>query len=408
MKVKNLLSVALGILITGSAIAQTDSTAKVAEKKEEKKSHWYEKVEFGGYTQVRYNRLLETNKNLKMEQGDKSVGDGGTIFMRRARWKFSGQVHERVYFYIQGDLANNVAATNGTTGGFFQLRDAYFDYAFDKKNQFWLRTGLQKIPFGFDNLQSSQNRISLDRSDAINGALWNERDMGTILYYAPEKIRKRYKSLVKDGLKGSGDYGVVGLGIYTGQSMNRADLNPYFNYVARVAYPFEFKNKQIFEAGIQAFSGIYTLESVSSNTKTSAREFNEQRLAVTAVLYPKPFGIQAEYTVGNGPCYDPATNTITIQSLQGGYVLASFKKELNKQTIIPFARYQYYQGGKKHELDARKYMIHELEFGAEWQLNKALELTVAYNMSDRIAEDAKKPINQQVGNLLRIQLQVNY
>ncbi|MCX6182695.1 MAG: porin [Bacteroidetes bacterium] len=408
MNVKNLLSAAVGILISASAYAQTDSAAKAAEKKpEEKKSHWFDKIEFGGYTQIRYSRLLETNKNLKMEQGDKSVGDGGSLMIRRARWKFSGQVHEKVYFYIQADLANSVTTSSGSVGGFFQLRDAYFDLGLDKKNQFWLRSGLQKIPFGFDNMQSSQNRLSLDRSDAFNSALWNERDLGTILYFTPEKIKKRYKSLVKEGLKGSGDYGVLALGLYTGQTMNRADLNPFFHYVAKASYPFEFKNKQIFEAGIQAYSGIYTLESVNT-TKTSAREFIDQRAGITAVLYPKPFGIQAEYNIGNGPCFDPATGTITVQPLKGGYVLATYKLDVAKQTIIPFIRYQYYQGGKKHELDARKYMVHETEFGVEWQPYKNFELTVAYNMSDRIFEDSKKPVNQQVGNLLRIQLQVNY
>jgi hypothetical protein len=38
-----------------------------------------------GYIQARYNRLLETNAQLKNEQGDKSWGADGGFFLRRVR-----------------------------------------------------------------------------------------------------------------------------------------------------------------------------------------------------------------------------------------------------------------------------------------------------------------------------------
>jgi phosphate-selective porin len=39
--------------------------------------------------------------------------------------------------------------------------------SFDTK-KFRLRVGQSKVPFGFENLQSSQNRLTLDRNDALN------------------------------------------------------------------------------------------------------------------------------------------------------------------------------------------------------------------------------------------------
>jgi hypothetical protein len=75
-----------------------------------------------------------------------------------------------------------------------------------KKN--FVRVGQSKVPFGFENLQSSQNRLTLDRNDALNSAVANERDLGAFFYWAPSKIRERFAMLVKDGYKGSGDYGV--------------------------------------------------------------------------------------------------------------------------------------------------------------------------------------------------------
>ena len=61
------------------------------------KKPWYESFSIRGYGQIRYNRLLETNPDLKCEQCDRSWGDKGGLFIRRARIIFSGYVHPRVF-----------------------------------------------------------------------------------------------------------------------------------------------------------------------------------------------------------------------------------------------------------------------------------------------------------------------
>jgi hypothetical protein len=76
--------------------------------------------------------------------------------------------------------------------------------------------------------------------------------------------------------------------------------------------------------------------------------------------------------------------------------------------LIPFARYHYYQGGKKFELDARSYQVNELELGAEWQINRNVELVAMYVFSNRRFEDAVNPDNKQNGRLLRLQAQLNF
>ena len=82
--------------------------------------------------------------------------------------------------------------------------------------------------------------------------------------------------------------------------------------------------------------------------------------------------------------------------------------KFKQKTIIPFVRYQYYDGGKKHEKDARSYEVKDLEFGVEWQFNKAFELTTNYTISQRRYEDFALQNNFDTGNLLRIQAQVNF
>lgn len=319
---------------------------------------------------------------------------------------FYGQVSQRVYFYIQPDFASSPSSSS--TLHFAQLRDAYFDIGLDSKNEFRFRIGQSKVPYGFENMQSSQNRLPIDRADGLNSAVSNERDLGVFFYWAPAKTRKLFSSLVSEGLKGSGDYGVLGVGVYNGQTANRPEENANKHIVARASYPFEIKN-QIIETGIQAYKGKYTLLSTSSGVSYAEEKlYDDERIGATFVLYPKPFGILAEYNVGRGPEFDKTSDSITTQSLHGGFITASYKLNLGEHTLIPFVRYQTYKGGKKHELDARSYKVKELEIGAEWQMGKNFELVVMYTMSSRRFEDFVLQDNYQSGNLLRIQAQVNF
>lgn len=389
------------------ALSQTDSIQKtnIAEKKIDKK--WYDSFSIRGYSQVRYNRLLETNENLGCEQCDRSMGKDGGFFIRRLRIIFYGQINSNVYFYIQPDFASSPSTDRLHFG---QVRDAYFDIGVDKNNEFRFRIGQSKVPFGFENMQSSQNRLPLDRNDALNSAVSNERDLGVFFYWAPKNKRKLMSSLVNDGFKGSGDYGIFAFGAYNGQTANNPELNNEPHLVTRLTYPFEIK-KQIIEISAQAYKGKYVIpkSNLSSGVKHNADlNYVDERAAASFILYPKPFGIQAEYNIGNGPKFNKETDSIEVMPLQGGYATMSYFLKIKNQILIPFVRYQYYDGAKKHEKDARSYVVNDAEFGFEWQLNKNFELVVHYTISSRRYEDFLKQDNLQKGNLLRIQAQVNF
>jgi hypothetical protein len=371
----------------------------------EKKTNWYDKIQLRGYVQVRYNRLFETNPELKSDQGDKSIGNLGGFFIRRNRMIFSGQINEHVYFYIQPDFASS-ASTTGLH--FVQIRDAYFDVSIDKNKEFRFRIGQSKVPYGFENMQSSQNRLPLDRNDALNSAVANERDLGLFFYYAPKKVRELYSTLVNDGLKGSGDYGIVGFGLYNGQTANKPEINNNSHWVARASYPFTLWN-QIIEPGVQMYSGQYKLDQITTGVKKNkSLEYLDERMAASLVLYPKPFGIQAEYNIGKGPQYDFLIDSISTKDLKGGYVTMSYLIKLKKQILIPFARYTYYDGGKKFELDARAYKVEEFEGGIEYQPLKQLEVTASWVHSSKWTSDRVKKDNYQVGSFMRIQCQLNF
>ncbi len=409
-KVKAYIYLNLAFLfISFNSFAQSDSVNINSSQEKEivQPKKWYDNFSIRGYLQIRYNRLLETNENLGCEQCDRSWGKDGGFFMRRMRIILFGQISKNVYFYIQPDFASSPSSDRLH---FAQIRDAYFDVGVDNDNEFRFRIGQSKVPYGFENMQSSQNRIPLDRNDALNSAVANERDMGVFFYWAPKEKRKLFSSLVNDGLKGSGDYGVFAFGAYNGQTANNLELNNEPHIVSRLTYPFKYKS-QIVEIGMQAYTGKWVMPkaNLSSGVKTnSSLIYLDQRIAGTFVLYPKPLGVQAEYTIGKGPEFNKDTKSIEVMPLNGGYVTLSYLVKLNKQILIPFIRYQYYNGGKKHERDARSYRVNEIEIGGEWQVNKNFELVMNYTISKRQYEDFGNQDNYQSGNLLRIQAQVNF
>lgn len=410
MKFKSIICAAFIMLSFFNSNAQEvreDSLKPIMSSQQKIESEWYNSFKIRGYVQARYNRLFETNPDLGCEQCDRSWGDEGGFFLRRIRIIFFGQIYKNVYFYIQPDFASSASSTGLN---FAQIRDAYFDIGFDAKNEFRVRIGQSKVPYGFENMQSSQNRIPLDRADALNSAVTNERDMGVFFYWAPDKIRKKFATLVKDNYKGNGDYGVFALGAYNGQTANRPELNNNLHVVARASYPFEIGN-QIIEPGIQAYTGRYELPTSLKNggvTATHDLNYLDQRAAVSFILYPKPFGIQAEYNIGKGPEFNKHTETIETKSLEGGYATFSYRIEHKEQIIFPFTRYQYYRGGKKHEMDARSYDVNEFELGFEWQFSKNFELVATYTISNRRYEDFILQNNDQQGSLLRLQAQINF
>jgi len=420
------------------------------------RERWYEKISIRGFVQFRYND--SSNPKLINEQGDRSIGRNDEFFLRRARLIISGQPHERIFIYSQTEFAtvtgtNTQQGTNPVSGSNFaggpnntpEIRDMFADLYLTESKEWRIRVGQTKVPFGFDNMQSSQNRLVFDRSDAINSAAQNERDIGLFLYYAPTYMRERFRRLVDSGLKGSGDYGMLGIGVYNGQGTNQAELNKNKHVIFHSMYPFEFPNGQVFQVGMDAYTGqfvvsttpVVPLNPAPNGTAltpivTNNGNYLDERVAWHFVLYPQPFGLQGEYTIGRGPQLNTARTQVVEGNIRGGYLQAMYNYRCDAWCIslFPYVRYQEYFGGKKFEQNAPNNSVRELELGLEYQFNKALELTVAYAWSQRTANDpntlpsfsngftcltpgftvacTQTPYQKETGNIVRFQLQWNF
>jgi phosphate-selective porin len=404
--------VALAAAVPVPAKAPAPAPAPAAKK-------WYDRLQLRGYVQLRSNELLSGDGTAPAGVSrlrsvhDTGVGEKGNFAFRRVRLVVQGDVSDKLGIYIQSDLAGTVSnQSNGERrDNFAQLRDAYADLYLANRTV-KLRFGQSKVPYGWENLQSSSNRLSIDRADAANSAVPGERDIGVVAYYTPPAVQKIWDDLTKDGQKLFGTYGAFGLGAFNGQGINRMEKNDGLMTVALATWPFRldglgapFKG-QVLELGVQ---GLHN--SVQPELRTggvTANPIEEKRVNLHAVLYPNPFGLQAEWNWGSGPEWNPAAQAIGKGNLNGGYVQGTYRiKHSPVGQIMPYARWQSYSGGWKAATNAPRISTDEVELGVEWQPLKELELTVAYAKMKRAEADERRS-GVARGDLIRTQLQFNY
>ncbi|HEY3789277.1 MAG TPA: porin [Urbifossiella sp.] len=393
-----------------------------------KEKKWYEKLTIRGYSQVRFGRALDQNA-LGADPflfGDRSInGKTDNFSIRRARMIISGDINEHLLFYFQSDFANNPADNTNNTF-FAQIRDLYGDIYLDPDKINRLRVGQSKLPWGFEEMQSSGNRVPLDRSDAIDsGDSPNQRDLGIFYYWTPVAKQKLLKELVDGGLKGTGNYGIFALGIYNGQGGSELEQNLNLNTVARVTWPFQLPSGQVVETSLQGYTGQVVVDGASirplgqgdSFTPLGTggnKGFRNQRLAASFVWYPQPFGVQTEWNVGQAPGLNGAQTAIQVRSLEGGYIMAMYKIDTAKNGIfIPYTRYQHYQGSYPSIANSPYGTNDKLDAGVEWQIWKGMEVVMEYSLVNGInlnAIDMPGAVSYRnfQGSIIRCQLQINY
>ena len=380
---------------------------------------WYDRLKLRGYTQVRYNAIVASNDAPQADGSrlrsvhDASINDDGGFMLRRVRMVLQGPVTDNVEIYLQHDFG---AAVNNQSGAerrenFGQLRDAYVDL-FDPSRRFRLRLGQSKVPFGWESLQSSSNRVPLDRSDAINSGVPGERDVGIVGYYTPRRVQAVWDRLEDGGQKLFGNYGAFGIGAFNGQGISRTERNDGRMVVAMATWPFELDGLgsgftgQVLELGGSAMLNTYRPELRTGGV--SAVDYDDKRVALHAILYPQPFGVQAEWTWGRAPEFNEVSRGVAEDTLAGGYVQLMYNLgETPAGRVVPYGRWQRYRGGWKTSTNAPRLETNEIEIGVEWEFVDSLELTLAYARMKRREADERRQ-GRTEGDLIRAQLQFSY
>jgi hypothetical protein len=344
--------------------------------------------------------------------GDSGISDRNNFSFRRIRLILQGDLNDHVSLYLQPDFATAVSGQSAgeRREGFGQLRDAYVDVFPLADRSLRLRFGQSKVPFGWENLQSSSNRLALDRTDAINSAAPSERDLGIVAYYTPASVQQIWNRLAADGQKLFGNYGAFGVAVYNGQGTNRTETNNDLMTVVMATWPFALDglglDGQVLEVGGAVMRNRVQPEVRSGGV--SPASYADNRIGLHAIFYPRPFGLQAEWNWGRGPEFDPVTQSIQERPLSGGYVQAMARVSRSPVgPFMPFARWQHYRGGFKGALNAPRLQTDELELGIEFQPMSPLEFTLSYGRARRREADERRS-GQAEGDLLRAQVQWNY
>jgi hypothetical protein len=152
------------------------------------------------------------------------------------------------------------------------------------------------------------------------------------------------------------------------------------------------------ELNAGAYTGKYTVNISDPKTIGGSGGYLDRRVYGAVVVYPQPIGFQAEVNVGEGP--ELAGSLVRgTRPLHGGYAMlfAKFGQ------FVPFVRGVLYDGGKKHEANAPRHEVQEVEGGLEVQFGKWLELTAVFNAANRTVNG-----KEQSGHFGRLQLQLNY
>ena len=405
------------------AQAQEELTAALKPKKV-----WTDAISVRGYTQMRYAQPISGDRANLVSPGDIYLANNNGFGIRRARLTFFGDVSDHLYWYAQTEF-------NGSGTGGAVIRDSYADISFDDQKEHRVRAGISKVPYGFEILQSSQNRLALDRADAVNSAARDERDMGVAYMWAPREIRDRFRDLVRSGLKGTGDYGVLTAGVYNGQQLNKLEANDNLHAVARASYPFKLDSGQFVEVGVSALAGRVVPTRATGGVSgwgsasttptmvgdpfatatgtTNGKGQLDERVGAHIAYYPQPFGFQSEWNVGRTPTLNRVTRkTITPERIGGGYLQTMYRTTNEYGNWTPYLKWQKFDGAERFTTNAPYSRLNEKEAGVEWQPWPAVELTVAYADMHRtnlgIVSTAISGNSQVKADMVRVQLQWNY
>ncbi len=399
---KAIESTSLEDLMLEKGIISMDDWLRIKAEEERKQSErsvvaefsgsprWYERITMFGYGMFRYNPTMSTTAPIS-DYHDASVGNNQGFFFRRIRWVVTGQVSDHVAFFIQPDLATNIAGNPYV----LSMRDAYGDWMFDKDKEYRLRVGLQRVACSFDNWQASRVRMAIDRADSTNSCQQSERDTGLSFMWSPKIAQYRYKQMLDYGY-GPGDYGVFWVGVYNGQGANAGEQNADKHVGARLSWPLELPGGRLMEVGMNAQYGMFnvnmgtagavgstTLFSVNQSGNTQARNFRDERLNWYAYYPPQPWGFIAEFAVGRTPNRNER-GVVETSHLIGGYGQVHYQWKYSDVALANFfVRYDRYQGGLKFVTGAPNDDMYQLEAGVAWQPDPQWEFTIAYDYMAR-------------------------
>ncbi len=312
------------------------------------------RLQIGGYAELRIT-------NLGTATGDRT-GPHDVLDFQVARFR------PRLTYFMdphwEADLQIN-ASTRSAASASFTARDAYVEYHNGLNNQYALRLGQQKVPFGYETfVEGDEPRPALERARYHEVLVPDQRDIGVAAIFNPRKL-----PLTQAYYRGP----LIGVGVYNGNSINKQDNDLNKNVIAEVRLPLGGHNT----IGLSGLSGTFS-PAVGKTFAKQAGNFDWEG-------YYGRFRTQFELMAGRHLGHD----------INGGFGQLEYVSGAPGSFFVRYDRYD-------PDVDAKKNVFDRLGFGWYKDFTKNVRITAEYDFVTNHVTQTRHP------NTFGIELQTNW
>ncbi|MEY4351008.1 MAG: hypothetical protein RL078_1071 [Bacteroidota bacterium] len=355
-----------GFILVNHGIAQTtqnDSIAKALKQLNADVSQ-LKNLKITGWVQAQY-QWTQTPGAKTFDGGDFIANSNNRFMIRRGRFKLT---------YTNG-LVQSVVQINATERG-VNLVEYYGKLTNPWQKSLSITAGVMNRPFGFEIQQSSADRETPERSRFTQSLLPNERDLGFMLSFQPEKGKKLYGLKVDAGLYDGTGIAVPGTG-----SLNSAgvvEFDKYKDFIGRAHYKrTALQEKVNFGIGLSSYYGgnmyqnnkVYQMDAGTSGSATWILQDTTQQTFKGSRSPRRYFGADAQFAIksvlgtttmrgeyitgvqsaqvddSRSPIALPSKQDTYIRNFNGGYVYLIQKIAKTKHEIA--LKYEWYDPNTK-------------------------------------------------------------
>lgn len=291
---KKIYSLLFALLYGGLFLAQNttnDSLTKAVKQLSTDLSQ-LKNLKVTGWVQAQY-QWTQTPGAKTFDGGDFITNSNNRFMIRRGRFKLT---------YTNG-LVQSVVQINATERG-VNLVEYYGKLTNPWMKSISITAGVMNRPFGFEIQQSSADRETPERARFTQILLPNERDLGGMISFQPEKGKKLYGLKVDAGLYDGTGIAVPGTG-----SLNSAgvvEFDQYKDVIGRAQYKrAAFKEKVNFGLGVSSYYGgnmyqnnkVYTMAADNNGQAIWAMQDTTQQSFKGTRSPRRYFGADAQFSV---------------------------------------------------------------------------------------------------------------
>jgi phosphate-selective porin len=212
-------------------------------------------LKISGWVQAQY-QVADTAGAKNFDGGDFPIFSDKRFMIRRGRLKIMYTMKNTMF----------IMQINGTERG-VNLVEIFGRYSDPWKQAFSITAGVMNRPFSYEIQQSSSDRESPERSRFVQMTLPNERDLGAMLSYQPQKNQFLHGLKIDGGFYNGTGIAVPGTATPTGSAIGTIGVNGFTDFDSKKDfighasyYSYTAANKIKYGFGFSHYNGGYVIQ----------------------------------------------------------------------------------------------------------------------------------------------------